>query len=208
MTGGANFGSVDPNVPGAEYKSLLFDPAAANWLTLAFDGDYDNTANTATASTVALSIGAPAGARCRGPSPRLVSIGTPRARTSGSTTSRSSRACRSRDRWRWPRWAWRACWAFAGGTLSVLSNRLRICALSGVVCGVQRDGGASRWIHFCLSGAQGSCATSPSAFRRTRPRARPRVLPVYSFQRSSLNLPSRIAALNLRMLFLSWLSTT
>jgi hypothetical protein len=67
VTGGANFGSVDPNVPGAEYKSLLFDPAAANWLTLAFDGDYDNTANTATASTVALSIGAPAGAALSGP---------------------------------------------------------------------------------------------------------------------------------------------
>ena len=59
VTSGANFGSTDPNVAqGGELQTLAYDPAAANWLTLAFDGDWDSVNNTATASTVAPAIGA------------------------------------------------------------------------------------------------------------------------------------------------------
>jgi hypothetical protein len=51
VTAGANFGVEDGSVQGVP-KSLAFDPAPANWLTLNFDGDYDPVANTATGSTL------------------------------------------------------------------------------------------------------------------------------------------------------------
>jgi hypothetical protein len=62
VTAGANFGSTDPLVAqGAELKSLVYDPAAANWITLNFDGDYDPVTDTGTASTLgAIAMGAPA----------------------------------------------------------------------------------------------------------------------------------------------------
>jgi hypothetical protein len=49
VTSGANFGL---EVGGAEFRSLTYDPAAANWLTLNFDGTYDVETSTATASTL------------------------------------------------------------------------------------------------------------------------------------------------------------
>jgi hypothetical protein len=63
VTSGANFGSTDPLIAqGAVPVSQTYNPAAANWLTLTFDGHYDPATNTGTASTVALSLGAaPAG---------------------------------------------------------------------------------------------------------------------------------------------------
>ena len=42
----------------AQTKSVAFDPTAANWLTLNFDGTWDSTTNVGTPSTVPLATGA------------------------------------------------------------------------------------------------------------------------------------------------------
>lgn len=61
VTAGANFGVTDGTAQGAVPKSLPFDPAPSNWLTLNFDGDFDPVTKTATASTITdLTTGAPA----------------------------------------------------------------------------------------------------------------------------------------------------
>jgi hypothetical protein len=60
VTSGANFGSTDPTVAqGGTQVSMAYNPAAANWLTLNFNGDYDTVTNTPTASTLgAFALGA------------------------------------------------------------------------------------------------------------------------------------------------------
>jgi hypothetical protein len=66
VSAGANFGSTDPLVQGAVERSLIFNPAAANWLQLTFDGDYNPTTDTGTASTVPIALGAAAPAPLSG----------------------------------------------------------------------------------------------------------------------------------------------
>lgn len=68
VTSGANFGSLPEGAGGAEFKSLVYNPAAANWLTLNFDGDYNTATDAGTASTLgALAVGAAPGADLSGP---------------------------------------------------------------------------------------------------------------------------------------------
>jgi PEP-CTERM motif len=50
---------------GAEFKSLVYDPAAANWLTLNFTGTHDTSTHVSTASS-AISVGAAPGANLSG----------------------------------------------------------------------------------------------------------------------------------------------
>jgi hypothetical protein len=66
---GANFGNPDDGsaTAGAQPMSYTYDPAAANWLLLNFDGTYDASTDTAVAATTALSIGAAAPADLSGP---------------------------------------------------------------------------------------------------------------------------------------------
>jgi hypothetical protein len=58
-------GSLFPT--GAQLQTMTFDPAAANWTVLNFDGNYDPSTDAGTASTVALTLGGPAGANLAGP---------------------------------------------------------------------------------------------------------------------------------------------
>ena len=50
----------------AQLNTVPYDPAAANWLTLNFDGTYDTETNTGTDSTVALAVGAAPGSNLSG----------------------------------------------------------------------------------------------------------------------------------------------
>ena len=50
----------------AEQKQLVYNPAAANWLTLNFDGTFDPATDTGTDSSVALSTGAAPGSDLSG----------------------------------------------------------------------------------------------------------------------------------------------
>jgi hypothetical protein len=67
VTAGANFGVTDGSVQGGVPKSYVFDPAAANWLTLNFDGNFDPATQTATGSTLGdITVGAAAAAPLTG----------------------------------------------------------------------------------------------------------------------------------------------
>lgn len=61
VTSGAGF------TTGAQLQMLTFDPAAANWTLLNFDGDYNPATNTGTAATAAITLGGAAGSNLAGP---------------------------------------------------------------------------------------------------------------------------------------------
>jgi hypothetical protein len=63
----AGIGGIGTFNANAQLMSLVYSPAAANWLTFAFDGTYDTTTDTGTDSTVALALGAAPGSNLSGP---------------------------------------------------------------------------------------------------------------------------------------------
>lgn len=58
--------SITNFATNAQLMSLAYNPAAANWLTLAFDGTYDVSTHTGTDSSVPLTVGAAPGSDLSG----------------------------------------------------------------------------------------------------------------------------------------------
>lgn len=86
VTGGANFGTLPAGSGGAQPMSLTYNPTAANWKVLNFNGNYStNSGGSFINSSVGLSVGATAGANLSGP---ITAIGLYGQENSGASIMR------------------------------------------------------------------------------------------------------------------------